>query len=132
MTVRVTGMRARSAASLCLLLAVLIAGCGPASAAPRSRPERVSGGPTGTYVVPAGIHKIKHVIVIEQENRSFDSYFGTYPGAIGIPMKHGVPAICDDSGDFGHPFRSCRSPRPAPGIGGRIAADAGPWFTSSV
>ena len=27
-----------------------------------------------------GIHKIQHVIVIMQENRSFDSYFGTYPG----------------------------------------------------
>ena len=27
-----------------------------------------------------GIHKIRHVIVIMQENRSFDSYFGTYPG----------------------------------------------------
>ena len=38
-----------------------------------------------------GIHKIRHVIVIVQENRSFDSYFGTYPGADGIPMKHGVP-----------------------------------------
>src|SRR5579863_7182138 len=25
--------------------------------------------------------KIKHVFVIYQENRSFDSYFGTYPGA---------------------------------------------------
>ncbi len=33
----------------------------------------------------AGIHKIKHVIIITQENRSFDSYFGTYPGADGIP-----------------------------------------------
>ena len=32
-----------------------------------------------------GIHKIKHVVVIMQENRSFDSYFGTYPGADGIP-----------------------------------------------
>jgi len=30
-----------------------------------------------------GIHTIKHVIVIMQENRSFDSYFGTYPGADG-------------------------------------------------
>ncbi len=28
----------------------------------------------------SGIHKIKHVVVIMQENRSFDSYFGTYPG----------------------------------------------------
>ena len=32
-----------------------------------------------------GIHKIKHVVMIMQENRSFDSYFGTYPGANGIP-----------------------------------------------
>ena len=45
-------------------------------------------------VPPLGIHKIRHVIVIMQENRSFDSYFGTYPGADGIPMKHGVPTAC--------------------------------------
>jgi phospholipase C len=32
-----------------------------------------------------GIHKIQHVVVIMQENRSFDQYFGTYPGANGIP-----------------------------------------------
>ena len=38
-----------------------------------------------------GIHKIKHVIVIMQENRSFDSYFGTYPGADGIPKHVCVP-----------------------------------------
>jgi phospholipase C len=41
-----------------------------------------------------GIHKIKHVVVIMQENRSFDSYFGTFPGADGIPMKNGVPTVC--------------------------------------
>jgi phospholipase C len=34
---------------------------------------------------PPGIEKIKHIVVIMQENRSFDSYFGTYPGADGIP-----------------------------------------------
>src|SRR5436190_22287652 len=38
-----------------------------------------------------GIHKIRHVIVIMQENRSFDSYFGTFPGANGIPRKACVP-----------------------------------------
>src|SRR2546430_4395390 len=43
---------------------------------------------------PPEIHKIKHVIVIMQENRSFDSYFGTYPGADGIPMRDGQPAVC--------------------------------------
>jgi phospholipase C len=41
----------------------------------------------------AGIHAIKHVVVIMQENRSFDSYFGTFPGADGIPMQHGRPAV---------------------------------------
>jgi phospholipase C len=41
-----------------------------------------------------GIHKIQHVVVIMQENRSFDSYFGTFPGADGIPMQNGVPAVC--------------------------------------
>jgi phospholipase C len=34
------------------------------------------------------------LIFIVQENRSFDQYFGTYPGADGIPMKHGKPSVC--------------------------------------
>lgn len=39
--------------------------------------------------------KIQHVIVIMQENRSFDHYFGTFPGAEGIPMDaNGVPTVC--------------------------------------
>src|SRR4029079_1119056 len=42
----------------------------------------------------AGIHKIRHVVIVMQENRSFDSYFGTYPGADGIPMQNGVPTVC--------------------------------------
>ncbi len=51
---------------------------------------------TRTVAQPAatGIHKIKHVVIIMQENRSFDSYFGTFPGADGIPMKDGQPAAC--------------------------------------
>ena len=39
----------------------------------------------------AGIHKIQHVIVIMQENRSFDTYFGTYPGRRRHPDANGVP-----------------------------------------
>ena len=42
-------------------------------------------------VSQAGIHKIKHVVVIMQENHSFDNYFGTYPGADGIPGLAGNP-----------------------------------------
>ena len=38
--------------------------------------------------------KIKHVVVIMQENRSFDHYFGTFPGADGIPMQNGIPTVC--------------------------------------
>jgi phospholipase C len=34
---------------------------------------------------------IKHIVVIMQENRSFDNYFGTYPGANGIPRGTCVP-----------------------------------------
>ncbi len=45
-------------------------------------------------VAAGGIHKIKHVVIIMQENRSFDTYFGTYPGADGIPMKNGVAQVC--------------------------------------
>jgi phospholipase C len=42
----------------------------------------------------AARQKIKHVIFIMQENRSFDHYFGTFPGADGIPMSNGVPTVC--------------------------------------
>jgi phospholipase C len=48
-----------------------------------------------------GLQTIKHVIVIMQENRSFDSYFGTYPGADGIPMRHGVPTVCNPNPQTG-------------------------------
>jgi phospholipase C len=82
------------------------------------------------------LHKIKHVVVIMQENRSFDQYFGTYPRAKGIPGLAGhpgkVPCVPDDmnggcvkpfhdrnDSDFGGPHGSwnatadmaCRDPR---------------------
>ena len=41
-----------------------------------------------------GIHTIKHVVVVMQENRSFDSYFGTFPGANGFPVRHGRSVAC--------------------------------------
>ena len=54
----------------------------------------VTSGAAPAATPPSGIHKIRHVVVIMQENRSFDSYFGTYPGAAGIPMRNGQPAVC--------------------------------------
>lgn len=52
--------------------------------------------------------KIKHIIVIMQENRSFDEYFGTYPGADGIPMQNGVPTVCipDKTGPCVKPYHN--------------------------
>jgi phospholipase C len=48
-----------------------------------------------------GIEKIKHVVVIMQENRSFDSYFGTFRRADGIPRGVCVP---DPRGGCVRPF----------------------------
>jgi phospholipase C len=71
----------------CLLVvgATVVAACGTSASHPTGY---------GTNTDNVGIHKIKHVVIIMQENRSFDSYFGTYPGADGIPMQNGVPTVC--------------------------------------
>ncbi|MBC5800591.1 MAG: alkaline phosphatase family protein [Candidatus Eremiobacteraeota bacterium] len=54
----------------------------------------------------SGIHAIRHVIVIMQENRSFDHYFGTFPGADGLPMRDGTATMClpDPRGGCIRPF----------------------------
>jgi phospholipase C len=54
----------------------------------------------------AGIHKIRHIVVIMQENRSFDSYFGTFPGADGIPKGVCVPDPA--SGHCRRPFHDSK------------------------
>ena len=72
-------------------------------------PPSPSSGPNER--IPAGIHKIKHVIVIMQENRSFDSYFGTYPGADGLPTRNGAFTVCVPDPAAGHcvrPFHNAR------------------------
>ena len=47
---------------------------------------------------------IEHFIVLMQENHSFDNYFGTYPGADGIPDDLCMPL--DSSGRSKDPLRS--------------------------
>ena len=42
-----------------------------------------------TAIQPSG--QIDHVVFLIQENHSFDSYFGTYPGANGLPANLKVP-----------------------------------------
>jgi phospholipase C len=61
--------------------------------------------PLESRVVPTGdIHSIQHVVIIMQENRSFDSYFGTFPGADGIPA--GVCINDPATGDCVAPYHT--------------------------
>jgi phospholipase C len=40
-----------------------------------------------------GMQKVQHIIFILQENRSFDNYFGTFPGADGFPPSTCLPKL---------------------------------------
>jgi phospholipase C len=63
---------------------------------------------------------INHIVVIMQENRSFDNYFGTYPGASGIPRGTCMPLSPD------HPNVGCVKPFLSTNvISGVIAHDNG-------
>jgi uncharacterized protein (TIGR03437 family) len=58
---------------------------------------------TNAPPAPPGLEKIQHFVFIMQENRSFDHYFGTYPGAEGIPPRICVP---NPSGPCVAPFHN--------------------------
>jgi phospholipase C len=85
-----------------LAVAVLAAACtSDEPADPGPSPAREGGGATAPPTAepaepePEGVEKIDHFIFIVQENRSFDHYFGTFPGADGVPMNHdGSFAVC--------------------------------------
>ena len=77
-----TGSAARGGLAAGLVCAAVLVAAPVSSAATGEEPE--------------GIHKIQHVIVITQENRSFDTYFGTYPGANGIPAGVCVPRLAGE------------------------------------
>ncbi len=96
-------------AGACLCGAVLVACSGPSPSSsssttgvttpstgqPQTTPAPVpttGGAPLYTSGVSGG--KVQHVIVIMQENRSFDTYFGTFPGADGIPAANGKFTVC--------------------------------------
>ena len=68
--------------------------------------------------------KIKHIIIIMQENRSFDHYFGTYPGADGIPMEGGKPKACLPTGRLSPCAHSYHNTQDVNGGGPHTALDA--------
>jgi phospholipase C len=79
-----------------LMIAVLLAGCAtPSNLALPS--DQMTPAPAVTLTPTdsaLGLNKIKHIVIIMQENRSFDTYFGTYPGADGLPRKDGKFTVC--------------------------------------
>jgi phospholipase C len=63
--------------------------------------------PAAASATPAeGIHNIQHVVMVMQENRTFDSYFGTYPGANGIPKGVCLPDPAHKS--CGRPYHNAQ------------------------
>lgn len=119
------------ATALLVLSMLLFCGSLPAQArpgvanpdAPRA-PSLSSSDPAGT----PGMSKIEHVIWIIQENRTFDNYFGAFPGADGIPPSTCLPKL-PGSKDCVAPFHLAE-PMPACDLShdpeiARAAYDAG-------
>ncbi len=80
-------------------------------------------GPVDAGTLAAARGAIQHVVIINQENRSFDHYFGTFPGADGIPMDGGTPTVCSivpDGGGCTKPFHN----RQDLNVGGPHAVDS--------
>src|SRR3984893_14350988 len=82
-------------------LTLLAADCTSTPSRPASKPNAT---PAPTAAQGGG--KISHVIIVMQENRSFDSYFGTYPGADGLPAAGGKFTVCVNNPTTG----TCVSP----------------------
>src|SRR3954451_9901912 len=79
------------AAASIVVAAAVAAGCTAASGG--TEPPAPDGAAPARPSTPGA--KLDHLIFIVQENRSFDQYFGTYPGANGIPTKpDGSFSVC--------------------------------------
>ncbi len=84
-TVRVLAILCLGSASLtaaCVASSASEPGLGAIAASPPGPVTAVGDGPVDPLI---GVNNITHVIVVVQENRSFDQYFGTFPGADGLP-----------------------------------------------
>jgi phospholipase C len=125
-----------------VLVALLITASVPiadaASAHPRSRHKAHAAEARGDTVTP-----IQHVVVIYQENVSFDHYFGTYPNAAngdgsqfipspGTPSGNGLSsALLASNPNSAQPKRLDSSPTGLPGgPGGQLTCDQNHNYSS--
>jgi phospholipase C len=89
--------RPRAAVVAAAALAMILAACSRPAAAPAAGDDPLGLAGDGLPEPPPqlqGFANIEHLVFIVQENRSFDHYFGTFPGARGIPMQGGRPSVC--------------------------------------
>jgi phospholipase C len=104
---KIVEVRGRGAQGLLHTSHILVVG-GTAWPAPTTGPE------------PSG--RVEHILFLIQENRSFDTYFGTYPRADGFPPGHTVPLAPGSaakmapfhftfplSHDIDHTYATCRA-----------------------
>jgi len=77
-----TSLAATAALATSLLAPLYTAGHVPSFAADAADAPQTP--PQAAQTIALLRQRVKHVFVIYQENRSFDSYFGTFPGAEGI------------------------------------------------
>ena len=111
-------MRASMTRALRILLPLIVLGM-IAAAVPSTVEATASAKPPRGIDPAAGIENIDHFVFIVQENRSFDHYFGTFPGANGIPRTPNgrfKPCVPDPTRSVPHALprhEPVRSGRPA-------------------
>src|SRR4051794_31506779 len=71
-------------------------------------------GPTGQPGLqgPPGTTQIQHLVVVQLENWSFDSLFGTFPGVDGLTPGLGTPMPLPQTDKLGTPLTSLPGPYP--------------------
>ena len=80
-----TRARRHSRIVVAAALAIMAAVLAPSAAGAGTTPRAENG----------GLEKIEHIVMIMQENRTFDHYFGMFPGADGFPLdENGDVDIC--------------------------------------
>jgi phospholipase C len=72
-------MRVRAGVFSLLSVILVLAGCGGGTSSVSGNPPAAQ----STQRAPSGSSPITHVVLIVQENRSFNDFFATYPGADG-------------------------------------------------